>query len=435
MARLSRTQRLGWGAFGIALALHLVALSTIVLRVEEKRRGEHTPLPRIFRLFNDGAHRVGPGADFFALYHAAVMLERDGRIYSGGADGVTPPYYVYRYLPAFAQTVGRLARLVSPWTAYLAWIALLEALLVGCMLLTRELFGRGPLVPWLWALWLAYTPFWLELIMGQFSFAAGGLVFLAGGLAFMGKGKRALLPWIAAVSIKIYPLVLLPLWWRRGLFVLSSLLVALVALGNVPGFLHLPDTWPTFVGMNLAPTSVAPANAGNYGFAFFEQLILLKAFRLRGEYWPLVQRAGTLVALGAALALAARRRGLPLLSGIAALMLAHQVTYKDVWEHHYSMVLPMGLFLLRDNLEHRRFTCLIGAALVALALPTPFVLWDRPGGDPAGAWNLAQQLAVPGAKALPALFLFGTALWTLQRAPAVATERGKTSFDAAQAPG
>ncbi|HWV38541.1 MAG TPA: glycosyltransferase family 87 protein [Vulgatibacter sp.] len=418
-----RTGRIGWEAFAVALVLHLAVVATVVLRVQEKRRGEETPLPRIFRLFNDASHRVGPGADFFALYHAGVRLERDGRIYAWGGDEITPPYYVFRYLPSLAQTAGRAARLVSPWTAYLVWIGLLEVLLVACLVFTRLHFGGGPIVPWLWALWLAYTPLWLELFMGQFSFATGALVFAACVLASRGASVRALLAWIASVAVKIYPVILLPLWWRRGWILLPTALVALLALGNVPGFLRLPDAWRAFVDMNLVPAAVNPPNAAHYGLSHFAQLVLLRIFGVPASAWPTIHRIGSLSILAIALALALRRRGGSVAAAAATLLLAHQVTYKDVWEHHASMVLPMGLLLLRENLAHRRAAWAIGAALVALALPTPFALWDRPGDDPAWTWSLAQRLAVPGAKALPTLVLFAVGLWTLGRRPDRAEEQ------------
>jgi len=420
---LSRAGRVGWLAFAAALALHAAVVATIVVRVQEKRRGEETPLPRILLLFNDAAHRVGPGADFFALYHAGVQLERDGRIYAWTQDGITPPYYSFRYLPSLALTAGRAVRLVSPWTAYLIWLGLLEALLATCLLLTRRLFDGGRVVPWLWALCLAYTPLWLELFMGQFSFATGALVFVSCVLATSRRPRWALLPWIASVAIKIYPAILLPLWWRKGAFRLSTGLVALLALGNVPGFLRLPDAWQIFKGTNLSPTWVIPPNAAQYGFSFVEQVILVRGFGVPAHLWPTIHRIGAVVVLAIALAFALRRRGSSLAAGAAALLLAHQLTYRDVWEHHSSMVLPMGLLLLRENLADRRVAWSIGAALVMLALPTPFALWDLPGvDDPAGSWNLAQQLAVPGAKVLPTLVLFASSLWALRRSPAVAAE-------------
>ena len=416
----SRGERIGWLAFAAALVLPATMVATLVVRVEEKRRGEETHLPRILHLFNDAAHRVGPGADFFALYHAGVQLEGDGRIYSWTHDGITPPYYSFRYLPSLALTAGRAVRLVSPWTAYLIWLALLEGLLAACMLVTRRLFDGGPLVPWLWALCLAYTPLWLELFMGQFSFATGALVFLACVLATSKHSRWALLPWIVSVAIKIYPAILLPLWWRKGALWLSTGLVALLALGNAPGFLWLPDAWQTFKGTNFSPTWVIPPNAAQYGFSFVEQVVLVRGLGVPGHLWPTIHRVGSVVIFAVALAFALRRRGSSLAAGAAALLLAHQLTYRDVWEHHSSMVLPMGLLLLRENLADRRVAWTIGGALVMLALPTPFALWDLPGADdPAWSWNLAQQLAVPGAKVLPTLALFASALWTLRRSPAV----------------
>ncbi|AKU89813.1 glycosyltransferase family 87 protein [Vulgatibacter incomptus] len=417
-----------------ALVIHLAVVFGIARVAIERQRDKPAGHPTPMKLFNDVVHRVGPGADFFALYHAAVALERDGKIYGGGNDRITPPYYVYRYLPILAQTAGRLARLLPPWSAYLVWLAIIEGLLAVCLVVTLRLFP-GSVGAWLCSLWLLYTPHWLELWMGQFSFVTGALVFIAGALLASGRPKRSLVPWIAGVGVKIYPLVLLPLLWRKRVLPLAALVLAALVLANLPGFLYLPDAWSTFSDANLAPAERLHVNAGHYGLSYVFHLAAVKGFALRDGVWPIVYRAVSLLALGGAALAVARRRDPPVLASIALLMLAHQVSYKHVWEHHYSMVLPMGILLLRHHLGEPRVAWTIVASLIVMALPTPFALWDRPGGDPTGGWTLFQQIAVPAAKALPALVLYVVALRALLRpVPSTAESPSLSVAEVASAP-
>jgi hypothetical protein len=58
----------------------------------------------IWGLHYDTVHRAGPGADFFALYHAGIMLEHGESPYaSKEVPPVTPEFYPFRYLPIVAE--------------------------------------------------------------------------------------------------------------------------------------------------------------------------------------------------------------------------------------------------------------------------------------------------------------------------------------------
>jgi len=401
--------RSGWVVFLAALLVHGAFVVTVVNRVPGPDK-EVPPLPPLLWIFNDAVHRLGPGADFFALYHAAVEMERGGDIYTWNPDGVTPFFYGYRYLPAFVQAAGPFFRLFGPWEAYLIWLHLLVGLVVLDLFLVRRLFGNGPHLPWLMALWLVYTPLWLELYMGQFTFLAASLVMAAGTLLATGKPRGALVAWFASAAVKMFTLVLLPMWWRLRLFVPALAVVGVLSLVNLPAFVRHPGYWSAFVFQNVGEAPFNALHSGNFGFVYFLRLVGWEGLGLDPTLWfPYVSRFQIAFLAIATLAVALARRP-PALAMIAFLVLAHQLSYFHVWEHHYTLLLPLGTFLLFLLRGRRAPTAVTAAAMVLLAIPTPLALWDirDPGlWDPTTGWPVLQRIALPASKALPALALFG----------------------------
>jgi hypothetical protein len=123
------------------------------------------------RLYFDAAYGMGRAADFNAVYHAAVNVDRGLSPYGKGQDGITPYFQAFRYLPIVA--VGAQASLrLTPLHAYWVWVAVLEVLLAWLIFVLRTQI-RAPVV---WALaslcLLLNSPYLLEIYMGQFTFAA-----------------------------------------------------------------------------------------------------------------------------------------------------------------------------------------------------------------------------------------------------------------------
>src|SRR5438105_106476 len=110
----------------VALALHAAIVLSII----------DSPRPIIWRLHNDTVHRIGPAADFYAVYHAGVNLRRGLSPFANNQDGVTPFYYPFRYLPGLGFAAEPLTWL-SPRQAYLLWIAVLESLLAALVFALR----------------------------------------------------------------------------------------------------------------------------------------------------------------------------------------------------------------------------------------------------------------------------------------------------------
>ncbi|HUK61973.1 MAG TPA: glycosyltransferase 87 family protein, partial [Dongiaceae bacterium] len=161
------------------------------------------PRPVFWRLHNDTVHRAGPGADFYGLYHAAWNMAHGASPYDLHPDPVTPYFYPFRYLPIVAEA-GRPLLLVPPATAHRIWIVADEAILLALVLvLARRFPGRG-LRSFAIVTLLLSSPFFLELYMGQFTFAAIALAAI--GL---------LVPWGAPVYaagsvLKVVPMLAAP---------------------------------------------------------------------------------------------------------------------------------------------------------------------------------------------------------------------------------
>ena len=149
------------------------------------RRGRH-PGQRslVWGLYHNSIHRIGPGADFFAVYHAGVASKQGLNPYAQDErPRLTPYFYSYRYLPVVGSTLGRLFTTFSPLTAYRLWILVCEAILGLLMWAFWRRFASLPRSK-LWgvvtsSILLLSTPYFLELHMGQFTFVMGALCALA----------------------------------------------------------------------------------------------------------------------------------------------------------------------------------------------------------------------------------------------------------------
>ncbi len=364
----------------------------------------------------DAVRRLGPAADFFALYHAGVQAARGASVYALGEDPQrTPYYYPFRYLPVVAQTLGRALALWPPRTAYHAWVLFLEGLLVTLLVaFWRSLPGERLRVCTSVLLLLA-TPYFLELHMGQFTFATAALACL--GVLFLDsehqqlRTTRLFLPaflYTAAVLLKVFPALAIPalLRRRRGWVVSAVALTALVAT-NLGYFLGNRGSWERFREFTLE--AAAGQNGGNHGLVY----VFYLAGRDLGVDWT-AERFGMfivawrLLVLGTLSLLVLVARDSPLKIGAATMLLAQFVTYPQAWEHHSSGVLAIGLLLVcglaNRNGRQRGRHALLGlavAALFLLALPTPFyILGPRPS-----LWPAYGRYLLPLSKAVPTLLL------------------------------
>ena len=242
------------------------------------------------------------GWDFYALYQAGHNVltgysayESDGKkIDVVIPDGTFTPF---RYLPISAYTVGVLLNLVSPLWAYRFWVAVVELTLLICVVLTwravphlnhtaqppqrrsgakrsggiKNTDRRVRMV----AMWLCYSPFFLELYMGQFSFVQGALVFIVLLAALQGElGLGSDMAWVGSVLWKQNTALLFPLLVRLGRWRALGTCILLLVVTAGPYFFLVPGSFAAFArNFDSEPPWFQFGNLG------FRQLILTRCGR------------------------------------------------------------------------------------------------------------------------------------------------------------
>jgi hypothetical protein len=203
--------------------------------------GSEPPAARRFataRLHFDAVHWPGPGADFFALYHAGVQVRRGLSPYDQQEDPrVTPYFFRYIYSSLLAETLGGLVTLFRPVTAYRVWLAVIEGCLLGCLVVLwrRSVEAVSRIAGS--TLLLLSQPYVLELHMGQFTFVAASLALVAASLVERADrhapgGVLAAPLLMMAGLLKTFPFVTLPAFVRdrRGWPAAAGATVAAVSM-------------------------------------------------------------------------------------------------------------------------------------------------------------------------------------------------------------
>ncbi len=408
-------------AFVLGVLLHLLFL--VYLRTQE-----------LNPLFVETSYSPGQAADFFGIYGAGDQLLHGGSIYRshdypGRAttpyEGRVPYYYFYRYLPPTAYIAGLAAMVLSPWPAYWLWIVINEAMMVAFLLSLRRLhWARGELRLGLAAIALGSFPFALEQWMGQFSFTMGMLLWIAAWPSLVGRdraeqGFRACVArldfwgWMTAIGLKNFPALVGLTFLRQGRWRRVLLAAVGVVAVSLPYYLFRPEDLRQFLLLNFRPLP-PQLLAGSYGMV---SLIRGAAVSVMGplasapiSIGPLDTWALSVVILGLSLlvlasaALVTWRAGREqsTADGICLWTLAFFLVFKDIWEYHYVMLLPVVFLLaLRGS---ARAPLVLGTLL---SLPTPYALYaDRVSAMAPSSWPLGLLLLHYGSKAIPTGLLF-----------------------------
>jgi hypothetical protein len=425
--KLQPSQLVGPGLVALSLALHLFIVWTIAKQPLDINSQPEAQRSIVWPLYNDTIHRIGPGADFFAIYHAGQALQRGSSIYAD--DSESGIYcYPFRYLPIVAQTLGSFFIQFSPIVAYRIWILILEAAL-GCLLVV---FARCT------SAWLKYfgicvllltTPYFLEVHMGQFTFMTASLLVI-GLLIQEGRGtSQQRIGWIntivysGAVLLKIFPIVTAVAFIRKKAYwlPLGVAIILGVALSALYFVTH-PGEYDLFYARNFVLGG--GLDSGNYGFAYLGYLSA-KYLNLNTvlNYWDIALAFWRVSLLGLTSVAVLFSRKNQVSVGSVAMILAHFLTYPHVWEHHISAILVVGVLLLSvissDRSNARFLVYLTVASLVLLALPTPFALFDQfkdaKVWDPLDGADLPVRYLLVFLKAFPTLLLYLVCVATLGR--------------------
>lgn len=410
------------GVLATAVGLHILALLSLELGY-------------LNTLFNDAENRLGRGADFFAVYYAGENFLSQVSVYAGRMEDSSAPYaYPFRYLPSVAWTFGAGLNLVSASTAYWVWIAFNEVLLVVNVVLTLR-HAPNPATRVLGAcMWLLFTPFYLELYMGQFSFVMASLFFWMGLLLYHGRMGGVALSWTATILVKSNSLLFLPMLLRLGLIKQTAAGIAFAALLNLPYFLLVSGSWEYWSSnlRTLRDGSTVSPHAGNLGLP---SLLALPTSNPDDYFW---ERAGTWLAqevpwgmIFVAIAviatfLAPRTQAVRLL---ALWTCTYFLIFGEVWEHHYVMVLPILVLLVLFDAKLRPAAML---AWLFIALPSPYVLWQTSAPsdvnfmavDPQTYWSTGQIYVHHLSKLLPVVILWAMLVYNLSRGETASLSAG-----------
>lgn len=363
-------------------------------------------------LFNDSVHRFGPGADFFALYQAGFSALHGESVYKFVPGHTVIPYaYPFRYLPVSAYSVGALLTLVPPAVAYALWLGLCELCLIQNARATYQRSGGGERGAWLCLLWFAFSPYFLELWVGQFTFLLGSLLFWSTLALRDGRMRTAQAWWTASVLWKPASLLWVPIWIRERRAWPGLTACGVLVLANLIYFGFFPGDWAVFVDTNLHP--LPSWHAGNVGLSG-----LIYHFTGEASFVP-VRLVLSVILVLPALWVTLRRplheggKGFWLLPALWTCL--YFLVYKDVWEHHLTLLLP---FLIL-GLWHSPSRLLVAVA-VLLALPSPFVFYDLPSlgftQDPQPYFRPAVSLLHHSWRVVPVLLVYGLWLWEAGRA-------------------
>jgi hypothetical protein len=370
-------------------------------------------------LFVEGVHNLeeGQGSDFYAFYQAGRYVLDGQNIYTRPMDDpnrVVPYAYFYRYLPFVAYTVGVAANAVSPRTAYWIWVALTELVLLLCVWGTRRIVRDDGLFAVLAAMWLMYTPFYIEQYMGQLNFMMAAMSF-AFAVAFL-KGRLAVADgwWWASVVVKHLTVLYVPILLRVRRYRTILMAVLLLVVTTLPYLLLRGHGVGHFAHDNFdLSLDPLPGNLGAVAlFMVLKMHFFPQASAIFAQLGPVglsATRLGVAAVMLVPTAIAAWitffRRPFDFLESFGLWTLVYFFVFREVWEYHYVLLLPV--FVLFYARTRARVLWVIYALAAA---PTLFILYDVPGAkNPAAFWTTSEHVLNHGFKLIPVVWLF---VWT-----------------------
>lgn len=384
-------------------------------------------------LFVEAQQAHGQAGDYYGIYTAGSNLVHgysiyDSEDYRNEAPRRVPYFYFYRYLPQTAMIAAPGTMILSPAVGYAVWVLVTELLLAFVVFWIL----RGTSYPlqercFHAALWLGFFPFYLEQWMGQFSFLMAFFlwILLRKGMPDRPDSDREKLPngaalwvWMASVGLKSFT-ALFGLTYLRLRRVRPVVLCAGIVLAtSLPYYLARPEDLREFLRLNMTPLPPG-VHGGTLGAAAFVRLLgwslppTLAGRRLDfgifdvfGGNVPLFGMAFAILAVTIWAVIRHGRCGNQNLQ-LSLWTLAFFLIFKDVWEYHYVMLLPVVTAL--GLASRSRFVLAIG---ILLALPTPYILFCRLLGTSAHSFPLWANLIHHASKALPTGALY---VWTLAR--------------------
>lgn len=366
-------------------------------------------------LFPEGAHNLGEGqgSDFYAFYQAGRYVLDGEDIYQrpmDDPDRVVPYGYFYRYLPFVAYTLGVAVNAFPPRVAYWIWVLVVEAVLLLSIRGTRRMTSDDDLFACLTAMWLMYTPFYIEQYMGQLTFVMAALTFAFALAHLRGRAGAADGWWCASVVIKHLTVLYVPILLRLRKYRTVAVAAAAVIVATVPYMLLRQQGFGHFTHDNFSLTlNPYPGNLGAVAFFMVLKMRFFpgasEALAYLGPVKLSVTRVGVALIMGVpalvGLWVTFRRKPFDFLESLALWTTVYFFAFREVWEYHYVLLLPIFVLLYART----RARVLWGIYALAAA-PTLFVFYDVPVEQPQGVWNAFEHTLNHGFKLIPVVWLF-----------------------------
>lgn len=368
--------------------------------------------------------RPGTRADAFnSFYQAGVNLRAGVSPYTDPAQ-LSPALErahtqsIFRYLPPVAMVFAGLSRALPPRPLYVIWLVVLEAVLWLCVWLTLRARRFGARRYTAAAMWLAFAPFVVEMHLGQTStlMAACILWILLDSLGAnpLGSGRRARatvpLAWAATMVTKGFTALFAIPFARCGRNGVAACGLGVVALAAGGYFLAHPGDLGRYVAINLGPF-IAEVFPGHMGFqAFLRSItdhvtpdrwriaaVVIGPWSMMAANLPAAVADVVVLTLAVWATMHVRRD--QLFRGLALWTAVFFLTYRQVWEYHYLMLVPVvACAYMRSGAPWTLW------AWVLMAMPTPF-FWMSRFAAPAEAssWWILYHAVKPAA----ACIIFG----------------------------
>ncbi len=404
--------------FAIAVSIHLSMLISLISEPFEleigttlQGSGSHPQECSEFKGFWDpffhDTDRVPRGLDFFSIYQSGYNFLHGKSVYYGVRNYryekkffVVPYFSGFRYLPVYACLYGAALTIFQPWTAYWTWIAVVEILLLLNIYLMTFYTHDQRLRLLIAASWLAYSPYYIELHIGQQSMVTVTLLHFLGVMYLRHNRKLCDTGYILSVLWKLNTLLLLPVWLRMRRWKSMLILFASIIILSAPYFLFFPDSFKEFISyfhMKLIPNG--PSSLGFW--AFFASIYA--HLNPHGSALRTILNSWNIVIILVSAAATFLPKKIDFISTFALWICIYFLTYQYVWEHHYVMLMP-AISLLTGKERNMKWLWI----WLFCALPTPYYFLNIPSLPmPQLQWTFIQDFIYHGIKIIPVLIMYG----------------------------
>lgn len=373
-------------------------------------------------LFHD-TDRVPRGLDFFSIYQSGhnflngTSVYYGVRVHSQGDNALVVPYFSgFRYLPVYAYTYGVLLNIFPPWISYWTWILCIELLLGLNLYIVLKLNIERHLKSFLLFAWLAYSPFYIEIHIGQQSMVTVTLIHLVVLAYNKGCNWQRDLSYIGSVIWKINTILFIPIWVKFKRYY-SILALILLTIGlSLPYFILVEGSFPEFTSyFKHKFIAVGPNSLGFWALA----AATMQRLGLNHDLIKQILSLWTLLMLTFCSLMTLVPRRIKFQNLLAMWLCTYFLTYQYVWEHHYVMMLPV-FSLLIDN--HRLRKWMIPVWFFC-AIPTPYLLLNSSSmAMPQLNWSFLQMVIYHSVKVIPVFILFVRIAVEEIRSPEKSTE-------------